>query len=219
MGEGKRIDKDLFNYKSVRLKYLLMLSNYYKHATKRNNINIRPLNKKEYAKVIKLITDAKTINTPAKLTKNLLNKYEVVENVEDGVKSSFLIDKQTKKEVLCCEDSFDVVVKAHVKSGHGCRSKTIKALPQSVFISKACISTLLKVCNVCRDRKGMLKIGSRAAIYNKTCHLFTTTVPFEGDHKLAGILIVVDKYTNYFHIRPLYNLLVSDTGIELYKIC
>jgi hypothetical protein len=113
-----------FDYKGVKAKYMASVLNhnefnkrYYKH----------PFENSTYLRIMELVRNPTL--TRSKKERIKAAKYFIDLDYLNGVKFPLLVHRHSLMKIISCEHSFDVVLRAHIQTGHGSKYKTSKSLP------------------------------------------------------------------------------------------
>ena len=171
--------------------------------------------KKKYLQMIKDIrTQSETKKTKSRRDYYLLSKYELLQcgDIEKLIKKRQTPD-ETPVYYVSIEDTFDIVRKTHVATGHGGRDKMIKELQvKYANIQRETLEIFKSLCQQCQEKKKpSSEFSSRGQV-----DLIDMESMLCRNYK--WIMVYQDHLTNFCVLRPLKSNHATEIAFQLADI-
>ncbi|XP_068792011.1 probable G-protein coupled receptor 141 isoform X1 [Struthio camelus] len=156
----------------------------------------------------------------------LLTKYEIL---QCGDTEKLIKRRQTKEEsptyYVSIEDTYDIIKKAHIATGHGGRDRVIKHLSSSYAnITRDAIELFKSFCAVCQKKKKHHMVNQFAgpSALNKE-HLAWGQIDFISMQSMSvgslkWIMVYQDYFTKFCVLRPLTSKKAAEVALQLLDI-
>uniref|UniRef100_A0A914LI33 Integrase catalytic domain-containing protein n=1 Tax=Meloidogyne incognita TaxID=6306 RepID=A0A914LI33_MELIC len=165
---------------------------------------------------------------PTKTTYDKISKYLTKNQVDGSISINTLthwrkvysikeVDNQNlvyygERKVICEEELFEVLHKAHVFVGHGGRDLMTNALRGFYGVGRKVIAIYLQTCTECEHKRARIKknIVKKEIVTNPKSYAESYQVDFidmesQRDGLYSWILVVQDQFTKFVHLRALQN--------------
>lgn len=217
--QKKLVKQEFINFKEL---YQDTIHEYFK----RNKCNFYPpFNSPGLNKLINIVAEGKAAVKRGELVCNklsrLLSMYDVTayrRNLQ--LTKRIITPSDPIKLYLSCEDSYYYIKEAHFfRTNHGGLEKIMNILRTNTgyHISEMAVKLFLSLCNICvmhgRCGRGTEEIVNR----NEKWQIAICFVS-RPDQSFGYVLFVVDKATDFVHLRPLTSCDKTTVAIELLKL-
>uniref|UniRef100_A0A915MNI7 Protein-tyrosine-phosphatase n=1 Tax=Meloidogyne javanica TaxID=6303 RepID=A0A915MNI7_MELJA len=156
-------------------------------------------------------TTMKYFLIPTKTTYDKISKY-LTKNQVDGSISINTLTHWRKRKVICEEELFEVLHKAHVFVGHGGRDLMTNALRGFYGVGRKVIAVYLQTCTECEHKRAKIKknivkkeIVTTPKSYTESYQVDFIDMESQRDGLYSWILVVQDQLTKFVHLRALQN--------------
>lgn len=206
--------------KSLKEKYLKIIE----QNTEKTLVNLcNPWTRGMIGHIVKVWLDVQEAKTKPKQRKPgkvslrvrtcVMSKYQVVTDKRKPV--LYLKDSTTKslKEVICQEDSFEILLESHLNTKHGGYKDMLSDIQSKYFMNPQNISWFLPLCEECNGKNIPQRIGE--PVFYDSFIIDLTEFP---DDVYNYVLVMVDKSISFFLLRPLATTENTELAIEFVKI-